>query len=140
MNMRKFLSFSAACLLLGGIIGLALPTGCSTPQSTAYKAAATTQVTVDTAMHLWGAYVSAQKAAGKPVPIATEQAVKDKFNIYRKAMIAVCDAGAVYSAASSTNAAGATGLAGAFDQAVLNANNTISDLTAFIASLGVKLQ
>lgn len=140
MKKLKFLLF--APLILGVfILGLAaLNQGCSTPNTTAYKAAATTQVTVDTAMHLWGAYVSAQKAAGTPVPLATEQAVKDKLVLYQKAMAGVCDAGAAWSGATTTNATGITGLAGAFDQAVLNANNTISDLTAFIASLGVKLQ
>jgi len=141
--MKKFklllviLSFTLLPLLAG--FGLSVLTGCNTPQSAAYKTAATTQVTVDTAMHLWGAYVTAQKVAGTPVPVAQEQAVKAAYQKFQAAMVVACDVGAVWSASSVTNNS-ITGPANAFAQAVVNANQTITDLTALIASFGVKLQ
>lgn len=125
------------------IMGLAAfgPTGCATdPQGVAYQTTATTQVTVDTAMGLWGAYVSNQKHAGTPVPLATEQKVKTAYQTYQKAAVALCDAGAVWSAYVTTNASGSTGVSAAFEQAVANASATKTDLVNLIALSGVKIQ
>lgn len=109
-------------------------TGCTTPQTTAYQTVATTKVTVETAMHLWGAWV----AAGKTT-VAQELQVRAAYQKYQACMVVVCDAGAAYSAYVTTNAAGATGASGALQQAVANATQSIADLENLITSFGVKL-
>lgn len=105
---------------------LASTNGCSTTaKQTAYKTAATTQVTVSTAMTFWGDWV----AAGS-VTKEQEQKVKMAYETYQKAMAIVCDAGAVYSA-SGTNVTSLN----AFEVAVANANTSIADLVALVKTI-----
>lgn len=107
-------------------------TGCSTSaQRVVYQTAATTQVSVETAMHLWGAYVTA-----KHPPIEQEQAVSDAYSKYQAAMAAVCDAGAVYAAASEKDKPSASA---ALEMASQNLAVEIGDLQQLIVSFGVKL-
>ena len=112
----------------------AFVSGCNTtPQQATYQAVGTTAVSVDTAMTLWGTYV----AQSHP-PVTQEQAVANAYLKYQNAMAAVCDAGAVYSAAASSTNAPAASLA--LQGAIANANQEILDLENLIASFGVKLQ
>jgi hypothetical protein len=117
-------------LLAVGLLAapLALTEGCSTtPQRAAYQSVATTEVSVEAAVNEWNAYV----AAAHP-PLAQQQAVRAAWQKYQAAMLLVCDAGAAYSAAGSTNSAGATGASAALQQAITNAGQTITDLEYLI--------
>lgn len=121
-------------LFLPIIIGLALGlTACksSTPQQVTYQAAATTAVTVDAAMSEWGAYV----AANQPGTNA-EMIVASAYGQYQNSMAAVCDAGAIYSATSGTNAAAVAAL----NEAIANSSQELTDLENVISSFGVHLQ
>jgi hypothetical protein len=110
---------------------LLLNAGChSTPQQAAYRAAGTTIVSVDTVMNLWGAYVAANHPG-----VAAETKVETAYEKYQAAMVAVCDAGVVYSATGSTNAPAGTAL----NQAVANASQDLSDLSNLITSFGIKI-
>jgi hypothetical protein len=119
-------------LLAAGLAASLFWTGCaSTPQQASYRAVGTTIVSVDTAMNLWGAYV----AAKHPSPIQ-ETAVKAAYEKYQASMTVVCDAGAAYSATGGTNA---TAVA-AFNTAVANAGQELTDLENLMTSFGVTLQ
>lgn len=106
--------------------------GCSTtPQRAAYEAAGTTQVTVDTAMTLWGAYV----AANHPGTNA-EAVVNSAYSKYQTGFAVLADAGAIYAATGGTNSAATAALS----QATSNIATEISDLENLIASYGVTLK
>jgi len=123
-----FVALAAAGFLFTG-------TGCqSTPQAVTYQTAGTTAVSVDTAMHLWGAYVAANHPGA-----ATEAQVKAAFEKYQAAMAVVCDAGAIYAATSVTNAPAASQASLALQQAIANAHNELADLQNLIRTFGVKL-
>ncbi|HEV2210868.1 MAG TPA: hypothetical protein VG167_19005 [Verrucomicrobiae bacterium] len=139
MNKIKvsFLSASVAlAVLYSGLVATVATslTGCSSAPRVAYQAAATTQVSVDTAMNLWGAYV----AAVHP-PVSQEQAVATAYAKYQYSMAALCDAGAVYAAYSVTNASGATGAQAALQEAMATLSQSITDLESLIAGFGVNL-
>ena len=106
-------------------------TGCKT---TPYKAVATTQITVQAAMSLWGAYVSANHP-----PVAQELAVKSAYEKWQSAMAVVCDAGKAYSAAQQANAANQSILLGALSQAVTDAATDQADIVDLLTKFGVKL-
>ncbi len=108
--------------------------GCSTPQSTAYKSAGTVVVSVDTAMHLWGAYVAANHPSA-----AVEQEVESAYEKYQASMLVVCDLGAAYAATSVTNATATQQAQLALSQAITNADQELSDLETLLSQLGVKL-
>jgi hypothetical protein len=129
--MKKFFIVVLGAVLLTGCLGFE---GCKNPQATTYQTVATTKVSVETVMHLWGAYVASGNAT-----VAQEIQVRDAYQKYQAAMLVVCDAGAIYSASSLTNAVGATGLSAALQQAILNATNSIADLENLVTSFGVKL-
>lgn len=131
--MKHTLALLAALVLLWS--APILTQGCkSTPQSVAYQTAATTRVSVDTAMHLWGKWVESGQST-----VDQEVKVRDAFRKYQASMLVVCDAGAIYAASGTTNAYGATGTAAALQQAISNCDTTINDLLKLIASFGVKL-
>lgn len=122
-----------ALILCAFIPALLICVGCkSTPSQIAYQSAGTTIVSVDVAMSEWGAYVAA-----KHPPVAQEQAVKAAFEKYQTAMAAVCDAGAIYSASTQTNAPAA---AEALQTATANLSTEIGDLENLITSFGVTLK
>ena len=107
--------------------------GCSsTPQQVTYQAAATSNVTVQTALQAYDQFA----AAGKTTP-AQNAAVKAAYEKYQATMAVVCDLGQVYAAAgTSTNS---TAAKAALDTAGTNAAQELSDLVALIQSFGVKL-
>jgi hypothetical protein len=121
---------NGAVVLLALLGGTVLLNGCQTPQQASYQAAGTTVVTVDTAMHLWGTYVS-QNHPGTNEEIAVESA----YEKYQNSMAIVCDAGEAYSATGGTNGTAIAGL----DQAVVNASQELTDLENLIVSFGVNL-
>jgi len=116
-------------------VALVLP-GCSSANRVAYEATATTHVTVQEAMKGWNLWVGQGKAT-----VAQEQAVKNAFQRWQKAMLVVCDAGALEAAAAQTNmgTGGTAGFGAALQQAVANAAREQADLVALIGSFGVKL-
>jgi hypothetical protein len=125
-----FLVISAGAAMI-----LCTGTGCSTTaQQAAYQAAATTTVTVDTAMNLWGAYV----AANHPGPTA-EAKVKAAFEKYQATMAVVLDTGAIYASTSATNSAAAGPAQAALNTATAQAAAELGDLETLITSYGVKL-
>lgn len=107
-------------------------TGCgSTPQKIAYQAAGTTVVTVDTAMSGWGAYVAVKHPGTNE-----EMTVKNAYEKYQASMAVVCDAGAAYSATGGTNATATA----AFNQAIANSSQNLTDLEKLITTYGVTLK
>jgi hypothetical protein len=112
----------------------AFVTGCSTnSQTTAYKAASATTVTVDAAMTAWGDYVAQYHP-----PVAQEQAVANAYAKYQAAAVLALDAYQALLSSTSTNAA-----AGVNNPTVLNANaavaSALADLVTVIQSFGAKL-
>lgn len=120
-------------MLLASILAFSvLFTGCSTtPQRAAYETAGTTQVTVDTAMTLWGTYV----ADNHPGTNA-EAAVNSAYTKYQAGFAVLADAGAVYAATGGTNATATAALS----QATANVATEITDVENLIAGFGVTLK
>jgi hypothetical protein len=127
----KLVSIIVSLALIAGAGSLTI-TGCASANKTAYQAATVTQVTVQTALGAWNVYVGSGKAT-----VAQEIKVRAAFNEWQKAMLAVCDAGAVWAAAAQTNAAGATGLQTAYQTALTNLTTIEADFTSLIKSFGV---
>jgi len=116
----------ASVLLLSGL------TGCqTTAQQATYQAAGTASVTVEAALHAYDVFA----AQGKTTP-AQNAAVKAAYEKYQSAFAVVCDAGAVYASTVTTNAPAASA---ALQTAIVNANQTISDLVNLIRSFGVTI-
>jgi hypothetical protein len=106
--------------------------GCkSTPQQIAYNTASGTSITVETALAAYDQFAKAGKTS-----VVQNQQVAAAYAKYQAAMALVCDAGAVYSATSETNAAPASA---ALQQATSNATQTITDLVNLIRSFGVNI-
>lgn len=128
-------SKTAGVFLLCAGLSAALLSACqSTPQQVTYQAAGTATVSVDTAMHLWGAYV----AANHPSTNA-ELVVKASYEKYQAAMALACDAGSVYAATAVTNATAGAQMQLALQQAISTAGQDLADLERLIASFGVKI-
>lgn len=128
-----------ALALCGGLFITAIvPIGCSsTADRVTYKTVGTVAVSVDTAMHAWGDYVSAQKRAGTPVPLDQERQVLKAFKVYQSALAASVNAGVAYSQAKGdTNAT--PGLQASLNQAIAAVSAALSDLLGLISSFGVK--
>jgi hypothetical protein len=123
-------------LLLIGLLAatVALPlaiTGCgSTPQRVSYQSAATTTVTVETALRAYNEFAK----AGKTTPEQNAK-VKAAYVKYQAAFAVVCDAGAIYAASGGTNAPANAAL----QQAIVNSGATITDLINLVTTFGVKL-
>ena len=111
---------------------LAITPGCATGNQTAYKVVQATDTTVTTALGAWNVWVGAGKAT-----VAQEKAVRAAFLEYQQAMLVACDAGAVWSAAASTNSTGATGAQAAWTAALSNLTKIESDFVALVKSFGV---
>lgn len=117
------------CLVSLGALFAGAFTGCTTTaKHNAYVAAGGTQVTVEAAISAYNIYAKQGKTT-----VAQNLAVKAAYEKYQTAMALVCDLGAIQSASSSTNSAAA------FQQATLNAAQTITDILNLIQSFGVKL-
>ena len=120
----------AISVMLAGV--LFCGTGCkSSPQAVTYQVAATSSVTVETAIHAYDVFAG----QGKTTP-AMNARVKAAYERYQAAMAVVCDAGAVYAATATTNAPSASA---ALQTAIVNANGTITDLVNLVRSFGVNL-
>ena len=131
--MKQNLSIILASLMLVSLVA------CAGLNRTSYQATGTSKVSVYSAMTLWGSYVSAQKAAGKPVPVSQEKAVKAAYQKVQASLVAVCDAGALLSAAVQTNSAGATVAQTVLQQAIQDSSQDIADLVTLINRFGVPL-
>ena len=119
-------------IALIGLVAICTGLGCkSTPQAITYQTVATTSVTVETALKAYNVFA----AQGKTT-VAQNQAVKAAYIKYQAAFAVVCDAGAIYSFTSQTNAPAASL---AVQQAIVNANRTMSDLITLIRSMGVQI-
>ena len=123
-NLSALVAIGAAAVLF---------TGChSTPQQVSYKAVGATDVTVQAALATYDQFA----AAGKTTP-AENSAVKAAFEKYQHAFAVVCDAGAIYAATSGTNAPAASL---ALQTAIVNANQSITDLLAIVQNTNHKLK
>lgn len=114
---------------------LAVTPGCSTsPPMAVYRATSTAHITVDAAMRAWGDYV----AQFHP-PVSQEAAVRDAFNKYKLAQLAVLDAAIGYQQAQSDGAALSQAQRD-LNAALAAAGAALGDLTSLITSFGVNLQ
>lgn len=118
-------------LYILALAGALCVTGCASAPRVTYQATSTSAVTVETALKAYDVFA----AAGKTTP-AQNAAVKAAYEKYQAAFALVCDAGAVYSATSTTNAPTAST---ALQAAIQNANQAIADLVALVQTFGVKL-
>jgi len=120
---RKMLAVIGVAVF--GLAMVAAPlafSGCATQQmtTTAYKAEATTDAAVTTAMSAWGTYVATYHP-----PASEELEVETAFNAYKQAELAAIDATAAYA-----NAAGSNSVAQARSEttALNAANQSLADL------------
>ena len=110
-------------------------TSCKTDPATAiYRVSGTARIGAEAAMRSWGNFV----ALNHP-PVAQELRVQKLFDSYKAAQVALLDAAIAYSVAS-TNVAAQPGAQAQLDRAVAVASSALRDLTALLASLGVKLE
>jgi hypothetical protein len=124
-NSKQFAApLLVAALMAGAVAAGLLAEGCSsTAQSNSFKAATATDAAVRAAMIGWGAYVTVAKPGTN-----SETQVRNAFDIYRSAELAVIDAtSAVSTNATATNALNAALIAEAAAQADLV--NLVSSLT-----------
>lgn len=129
--MKKIKYLSGLILAAFLIAQPALWVGCGT---TPYKAVATTQVSVQGAVQVWGAYVRSAHP-----PVEQEYAVKDAYEKWQTAMAAVCDAGKAYAAAQQAGAANQSVLLAALESAITNSDLLKQDVLDLITKFGVKL-
>jgi hypothetical protein len=125
---RQFAILLCLCALLGGAVY-----GCKTADRVALTAEVGARVTVQSAMKLWNQRV----AAGKTT-IDQERQVKAAYNKVRASFIALCDAGAVASAADATTNASWAIFSGL--EAFINAyQQNKTDLFNLLREFGVTL-
>jgi len=109
--------------------------GCKSPSQTAYVVGQTTTITVESAMGLWAEYV-----AQKHPTAATEQKVKDAYDSYRKADIALLTAGkSMLAAQTAGDAAKQTAAQTAWQQAEAALTASSAQIYSLLRDLGVKL-
>ena len=120
-------------LALGLASALVVSYGCASANKVALQTVGTTKIAAQTALGAWNVWVGSGKAT-----VAQELQVRAAFLKWQTAMLAACDAGAIWAAASSTNSAGATGLSAAYSAAITNAAQAESDVKTLIKSFGVK--
>jgi len=131
MKNRKYQLWAGLILAVSLIVLPATFSGCgTTAQQVAYKSAATTSVTAETAVRAYNVFA----AQGKTTVLQNAQ-VKAAYEKYQAAFAVLCDAGAIYAAGGGTNAPAATAL----QQAVLNTSATITDVVNLVKTFGVKL-
>jgi hypothetical protein len=123
------MKFKHLFLVASVFVAIAIATGCSTPQKTAYESVSATVVVVEEAVKAYDVFA----AAGKTT-VAQNQQVAAAYAKYQAAMTVVIDAGAVYSATSATNAPAAQL---ALTQAEADFTTEASDLENLIRSFGV---
>jgi len=116
-----------------GIALVASVTGCKTANTAAYKVTGTAVVTVDTAMKAWGDYVRDNHPS-----VEQEQRVKDAYEKYQAAALAVTTAGAAHARVLAAQG-DATGPLTTLNAAIAIASASLSDLIAAIQRFGIKL-
>jgi len=126
MNKIKHIGIIVAIMMMVSTFA-----GC---KSTPYKVAATTTISVQTAMSLWGAYVSANHP-----PVEQEQAVKTAYEKWQLSMAIVCDAGKTYAAAQQAGASNQSVLLAALEQSITDLDVNKTDLVNLLVSFGVKI-
>lgn len=104
--------------------------GCaSSALRVSYQTAATTSVTVETAVRSYNVFA----AEGKTT-VEQNRQVRLAYERYRACMLVLCDAGAAYAATvNNTNAPAAAGLA----QAAQNVTTSIGDVMRLVKAFGV---
>lgn len=117
-------------LLILAVAGLVLLPGCVGPNRTAYRSVAISRVSVHAALELWDGYVESGRAT-----IEQEEKVKAAYELWQSSMKNVCNAGAIYSAAVTTNATGATGAQAALETAIATAAQRQADLLSLITQI-----
>ena len=129
--MRKYLFTNLLILVLATSVTSIVLSGCITNgPRLAYQVVGGTEVTVDVALAAYDAFAKAGKTT-----ISQNVQVAHAYERFQLAFALVCDAGAVYSAGSTTNAPAAAAL----QQATLNSAATIADFLNLIRSFGVKI-
>jgi len=124
-------------------IGLvpATMTGCANLEKTAFKATGVTESVGDKAIRAWDDYIVQQKAKGTPVALSDEVRVKQAYEAYLRAGLAVTDAGLAYSRVkNSPNQAGLPAAQQAVNQASAALGASIAGLLDLLSSLGLKVQ
>src|SRR6266853_1516299 len=125
-NCLTFALYCAVCIVMEG---------CKSPSQTAYVVGQTTTITVESAMGLWAEYV-----AQKHPTAATEQKVKDAYDSYRKADIALLTAGkSMLAAQTAGDAAKQTAAQTAWQQAEAALTASSAQIYSLLRDLGVKL-
>ena len=115
------------------VVGLiAVQPGCASANKAAFSSVGVTQITATTALGAWNVWVGQGKAT-----VAQELQVRAAFQKWQLATLAVCDAGAVWSAAVTTNSAGATGAQASYQIALINAAAIEADFVSLVKSFGV---
>jgi hypothetical protein len=121
-------------LFLCGFLALTMMPGCSTqPETVAYRAAGSTEITVDHAMRAWGDYVAKNHPS-----VGQETMVQVAFNRYGLAMNMAITAAEDYAALSKTNSTAAPLAKTRAETASALASQNLSDLVALLGSFGVK--
>ena len=127
-----------ASILCFALLSLTIPTvytGCkSSPNQIAFKTEQASKLTVTEAMGLWNVLVKSGKTT-----VDQERQVKAAFQKWQATQLAVCDAGKILAAYSTTNSAGITGAQSAFDQAIADLGQSKTDLFNLLTQFGVKL-
>lgn len=130
--LRQSLTILSLSLCLVTAFLVTPTTGCRNPQAATYQVVASTQVSADEAMKLWGAYVSARHPS-----VEQERQVLNAYQKYQASMLLVVDAGKTYAASSITNSSAATAV---LQAAIDNAAQSLADLTNLLTTFGVKLK
>ena len=138
-NMRpnRFASLAVAAylglaLIMGSFLGCQ---GCKSPAQTAYVVGQTSTITIEAAMSLWNEYVG-----NKHPGVEVEQKVKNGYDNYRKADIALLTAGkAMLEAQNADDAVKKTAAQTAWHQAEAALTASSGQLIGLLRDLGVKL-
>jgi len=116
----------ATALIAIPAVTLVTAAGCRSVEQTTYRTAGTAHIAVDRAMISWGAYV----AKFKP-PAAQEIAVKEAYERYQSASLAVINSAQIYSTNKDTKSD--------FDTALATASVALSELVGLIQEFGVEI-
>lgn len=126
----KFKLNLLALILVAFVICVPL-SGCgTTAQRASFQTASGTAVTVEVGLAAYNQFAKAGKTT-----LNQNLKVKEAFEKYKLAMATACDAGAIYAASNTTNAPAAA----AYQQAMLNGAQSITDFLNLVQSFGVKL-
>lgn len=126
----------ASKILVVWVAALAcLVVACTTANRVAFQTVGTTHIAVKEAMSQWNTYIGE-----KHPPVSQQIQVRDAYMKYQAAAESVCDAGAALAtAANSTNTNALPKLQAAFDEAMANSANAVSDVENLMAIFGLQL-